>query len=212
MPVDGERVVAGRAEWLMGEGGEGFAEQTSGEIERALGGPEAEGLSLLFVVRGGRLLGWVGLEDNTRPQAAAAVDRLRELGLKRLIIVTGDRESVAKRVAGQMHTEYRAQVLPGEKLQIVADLKAQGHRVAVVGDGVNDAPEHAEALAAFVAPFRDVRVNLLPMNSGRDGLRGSPPDRVGAFQERLREKGLFCAIRRPRGVERNAACGQLAVV
>ena len=79
-------------------------------------------------------------------------------------------------------------------------------------DGVNDALHHADELIAFLAPFSpSVRVNLLPMNAGREGLRASPEPRVVAFRQRLRDRGLFCAIRRPRGVEASAACGQLVI-
>lgn len=137
-------IYVGRANWLTENSSAGLAEDAKEMIRTAQASPEAEGLSVLFVVRDGRLLGWIGLADNTRPEAAAAIDQLREQGLKRMIIVTGDRESVAKRVAAQMHTEYRAEVLPHEKLEMVDALKEKGHRVAVVGDGVNDAP----ALAA----------------------------------------------------------------
>jgi len=79
-------------------------------------------------------------------------------------------------------------------------------------EGVNDELRHADALADFLQPFPDeVRVNLLPMNAGRSGLRPSSESRVVAFRERVRERGLFCAIRHPRGLDAGAACGQLVV-
>ncbi len=142
--VDGQQVHVGRPSWLLAEEQINLSQNAEEQIKLASASPEAEGLSVLFVVRDRELLGWIGLADNTRPQASAAMDQLRSLGLKRLVIVTGDRESVAKRVADQMHVEYKAEVLPAEKLKLVEQLKERGHRVAVVGDGVNDAP----ALAA----------------------------------------------------------------
>lgn len=79
-------------------------------------------------------------------------------------------------------------------------------------EGVNDEPHHAEALAEFLKPFTaPVRVNLLPMNAGRKGLEPSSEPRARAFRQRVRARGFFCAIRRPRGLDASAACGQLAV-
>ena len=78
--------------------------------------------------------------------------------------------------------------------------------------GVNDGLHHADELAEFLEPFLiPVRVNLLPMNAGRDGLEPSSELQTIAFRERVREHGLLCLIRRPRGLDASAACGQLAV-
>ncbi len=142
--VDGTEVLIGRATWFNDQDTPGLSPEVVDAIHDAQDNPDAEGLSVLFVVRDSQPLGWIGLADNTRPEAVSAIDRLRAIGLKRLVIVTGDRASVAKRVAEQMHTEYIAEVLPNQKLEFVDRLKGMGHRVAVVGDGVNDAP----ALAA----------------------------------------------------------------
>ena len=141
---DGRVVAVGRASWLAEAAALGPAADQAG-LEAVQSSSEAEGLSVLHVVRDGAWLGWIGLEDNARPEAADAVDRLRGMGIGRLVLLTGDRTSVARRVAGQMHfEEFKAEVLPHEKLEMVDALKRAGHRVAVIGDGVNDAP----ALAA----------------------------------------------------------------
>ncbi len=136
--LNGQPVLIGRRTWVTERG----ADLSALSDEKYA---EPEGLSTLYVVRNGRCLGWVGLEDRTRPEARRALDELRELGVRDLIMVTGDRWSVARRVAHEMGcSDVQAEVLPQDKLALVDALKAKGHTVAVVGDGVNDAP----ALAA----------------------------------------------------------------
>lgn len=123
---------------------------------------EPEGVSLLYVARDGRCVGWVGLEDRTRSEARSAIDELRKLNIRNLSMVTGDKWSVARRVGAEMGcTEVQAEVLPEEKLKLVDDLKRRGHKVAVVGDGVNDAPMLAasDLGIAMGAAGSDVAIN-----------------------------------------------------
>ncbi|MCL2329745.1 MAG: cation-translocating P-type ATPase, partial [Phycisphaerae bacterium] len=136
--LDGAEVLVGRRTWLNDRG-----------IDLSLldqpDYSEPEGVSVLCVARAGKFVGWIGMEDRTREEARAAIDELRELGVKTVIMVTGDKWSVARRVSAEMGcSDVQAEVLPARKLEIVDELKERGHHVAVIGDGVNDAP----ALAA----------------------------------------------------------------
>ncbi|MBN1270018.1 MAG: cation-translocating P-type ATPase, partial [Kiritimatiellae bacterium] len=136
--VDGKPVVCGRAGWLRANG---VADPLLDEADAG----QAEGYSVGFVAEGGRYLGWVGFQDQVRAEAKPCLDELRELGIQRLAMVTGDRRSVADQVAASVDCrDYRAGCLPEEKVSFVNAVRAEGYRVAVVGDGVNDAP----ALAA----------------------------------------------------------------
>ena len=153
--VDGSTILVGRGTW-MSEQGVDLAPMKDPKFA------EPEGISTLYVVRDSKVLGWIGLEDRTRPQARAAMQELRTAGIRELVMVTGDRWSVARRVAAEMGcTEVQAEVLPADKLELVAALKRQGHRVAVVGDGVNDAPALAagDLSIAMGAAGSDVAIN-----------------------------------------------------
>ncbi|MEP0842668.1 MAG: cation-translocating P-type ATPase, partial [Phycisphaerae bacterium] len=138
---------------------------------------EPEGVSVLYVARDGKLIGWIGLEDRTRGEAREALDELRRLGVRQLIMVTGDKWSVARRVAGEMGaTEVHAEVLPGQKLEIVDRLKAHRHNVAVIGDGVNDAPALAagDLGIAMGAAGSDVAINSASIALMNNDLRRIP--------------------------------------
>jgi len=102
---------------------------------------DVEGFSVLAVAVGGEAAGLFVLEDRIRPEAARTVGELRDLGVERVIMVTGDRRDVAERTAaGVGIREVVAPCLPEEKLSLVKELRESGLRVLVVGDGVNDAP------------------------------------------------------------------------
>lgn len=136
--VDGVEVLTGRAQWLLDNGvPEGFA--------RSVDVPEAEGWSLVFVARKHRCVGWIGLQDQIRGEAEAVLAGLRERNVRRLAMVSGDRQAVVERVALEIGCEEaRGECLPQDKVDFVRSVRANGYRVAVVGDGVNDGP----ALAA----------------------------------------------------------------
>ena len=136
--VDGASIVIGRAQWLRDNG-------VTDDFETKVDLKEAEGYSLLFVAREGECIGWIGLQDATRSEAKEALADLLESGVRRVAMVSGDRQPVAARVASEIGCgEVVAECLPQDKVNFVNDLKKGGYRVAVVGDGVNDAP----ALAA----------------------------------------------------------------
>lgn len=111
------------------------------KIEKDLQRLESEGKSIDIVTDEKRVLGVLAVADQLRPEAKAAIEALRAAGVKRVVMLTGDNEGTAKHIAAQAGVdEYRAQLLPDDKVAAVKDLKAKYGRVAMVGDGVNDAP------------------------------------------------------------------------
>ncbi len=103
------------------------------------------GRTPVLVARGGRYLGALAVSDPVKKDSAAAVARLKEMGL-RVIMLTGDHEAAARAIGTEVGVdEVLAQLLPGEKAERIRELQSQGRRVAMVGDGINDAPALALA-------------------------------------------------------------------
>jgi Cd2+/Zn2+-exporting ATPase len=136
--IDGAKILVGRAQWLKDQG-------VPDDFLKSVDLNETEGFSLIFVARAGRCLGWIGLQDQTRAEAREALAGLKAAGVRRIAMISGDRQPVAARVAREIGCEeVLGECLPQNKVDFVRQTKAKGYRVAVVGDGVNDAP----ALAA----------------------------------------------------------------
>lgn len=148
-------VLVGNESWLREEGVD-FSRLLPEDIE------SAREYSTLFVAENNKCLGWLGLEDKTRSEARKATEDLKSLGCHQIVMLTGDRWNVARRVAKELGcTEVKAECLPESKLELVEGRKQAGYQVMVVGDGVNDAPALAsgDLGVAMGAAGSDVAIN-----------------------------------------------------
>ena len=168
--VNGSRIIVGREMFLK----EQHIDVSTVE-DPAL--HEEQGFSTLYVAKDNLCIGWIGLQDKTRPEAQRAVKALTDLGIKRVTMLTGDRSEVANRVAAELGcTDYKAHCLPQDKLAIVEQIKKDGHTVVVVGDGINDAPALAagDLGIAMGAAGSDVAINSASIALMNDDLRRLP--------------------------------------
>jgi len=134
---------------------------------------QSRGASILYLVRDGAVVGGFALEDRVRPEAREAVERLHELGIE-VAMITGDARQVAQAVAAELGIdEVFAEVLPEDKERHVRELQARGHRVAMVGDGVNDAPALARAdVGIAIGAGTDVAIESAGVILASDDPRG----------------------------------------
>jgi len=117
-----------------------------GKAEKELVRLENEGKTAVLVLGHGEILGIIAVADQLRPEAKETIARLKKAGIKHTVMLTGDNEGTARAIASQAGIdEYRSQLLPEDKVAAVAELKRKYHRIAMVGDGVNDAPAMAAA-------------------------------------------------------------------
>ncbi|MPY77893.1 MAG: heavy metal translocating P-type ATPase [Actinophytocola sp.] len=166
--VDGQDVAVG-GPTLLRERALAVPDQIGDGIERW----RKRGAAVLYVVRGGEVVGSLALEDQVRPESRAAVDALHRLGVK-VGMITGDAQQVADAVAEELGIdEVFAEVLPEDKDTAVADLQGRGHTVAMVGDGVNDAPALARAdVGVAIGAGTDVAIESAGIVLASDDPRG----------------------------------------
>lgn len=139
--INGEVVHIGRDELFGEAGGTALTEEIKTIVERL----RTDGRTTMIVRRGERYLGVIGLMDTPRAAAAESLKRLRRLGIRRMIMISGDNQNVADAVARHVGLdEAWGNLLPQDKVTAITKIRAQ-EKVAMVGDGVNDAPAMATA-------------------------------------------------------------------
>ncbi len=151
----------------------------SPELEEQTTAWASDGRTVLYALAEGRLLGAFAVEDEIRPESREAVTELHRLGI-RVAMITGDSKTVANSVARRIGIdEVEAEVLPADKASAVKRFQADGKKVAMVGDGVNDAPALATAdVGIAIGAGTDVAVE----SAGIVLVRSDPRDVVGAIE------------------------------
>ena len=132
----GQRVLLGSRHYISQDEGVDVS-----CMEDSISALARQGYSLLYLSIDGQLAGIIAIEDPIRSESASLVNRLREMGIKHVIMLTGDDEYTAHAVASSLGiSEYRSQVLPEDKARVIQELKKQGRTVLMLGDGINDSP------------------------------------------------------------------------
>ncbi len=139
--VEGSDIMVGTLDFIAAAG-----VTVSADARQRLAGMQESGQTAVGVARDGQLIGLLGIEDEIRPSAAEAVGELRRRGVKNLVMLTGDNLTTARAVAHAAGVDsVHASLLPEDKLEKIRELQQGGNTVAMIGDGINDAPALAAA-------------------------------------------------------------------
>ena len=137
--VDGRRVEVGSRRMFSDSKGQ------ASDLFLSANQLEAQGKTVLFVAVDGELAGLLAAADTLRPEVPGAIRAVRHLGMREVELLTGDNQQAAAALADSLGVRYRANLLPEDKIRVVKEYQAAGHKVVMVGDGVNDAPALAQA-------------------------------------------------------------------
>ncbi len=195
--VDGKKIMLGNLKLVTDHGID------AADLIPAADARRDEGETVMFVVVDGAIAGLVSVADPVKETTPAAIKALHELGF-RIIMATGDNERTAKAVAAKLGIdEIRADVLPQDKARIIRELQEQGHKVAMAGDGVNDAPALAQAdVGIAMGTGADVAIESAGITLVRGNLDGIVRARrlSHATMSNIRQNLFFALIYNAAGV------------
>lgn len=166
---EGQTLRLGNRRWLENEG------LSASGLDQAADTITGEAGTPLFLALGDKVLGVIGVADAIKPDSQAAIRRLHEAGI-RVMMVTGDVDATARAISEKAGIDdYRAEVLPQDKAEVVSEMRGQGYTVAMVGDGINDAPALAAADVGFaIGTGTDVAIESAAITLMRGSLHGVP--------------------------------------
>ena len=191
---EGVRCEVGDSKMLVGS--RGFLEGEGVAVPPDADAAASEGKTCILSSVDGRYAGSVAIADPLRPESRSAVDSLKKDG-KEVMMVTGDRRSTAEHIAGELGiTEVKAETKPGDKLEIVKGLQVAQKRVAMTGDGINDAPALTQAdLGIAVGSGTDIAMESADVVLMNDDLRSVPASmEIGHAVLRNIKQNLFFAF------------------
>lgn len=190
--VDGKNILVGSRHFIEKD------EQIdcSAALE-PVAGLEKDGKSILYVACDEQLIGIIGLRDELRPESNMVLTKLKESGIKQIIILTGDSKAVAHALAEKLDAvdQVHAELKPEDKARIVMELKDDGHLVGFTGDGVNDAPALVSAHVGICLPRgADLAKESAQVILLRDDLRCLLAGRLTALHSQKTIKRSFAAV------------------
>ncbi|MEA2734722.1 MAG: Zn2+/Cd2+-exporting ATPase [Humisphaera sp.] len=187
--IDGRRIRAGRADMFNGH---------AATVADAAAAMARDGKSVVVIGIDDTAVGVIGLSDRPRPHARETIDRLHHLGVTHTIMLTGDHKNVAEQIAREIGVdEWHAELLPQDKLALVKQLEQRYGPLAMVGDGVNDAPALASATVgiAMGGAGTDVAIETADIALMADDLRKLPDAiALSRFSRRIIRQNLFIAL------------------
>ena len=182
-------------------------------IESTIKALEQSGKHMLFIASENQLIGIIALRDTLRSETVEALKALRQSGIKKLVLLTGDTAEKARQLADELgFDEWIASATPDSKAEVVRNLQQQGHRVLFVGDGINDAPALSQAdVGASMATGTDLAYQTADMVLLNDNLLGLPEARKLASEAvSLIHSNIKLAERTNSGIMFFAAMGYLS--